>query len=286
MGSFLTNWMPTILGVLTIIIAKKSLDYDKRVLLVKESYEPILSNLKFNKSIAIRSTQMFDFEYLTYLKSSYLFDALESKDKRLINRIIKNINEINLLKKSAFPKAEKAIIEILNKRKKLDKGENVIGRLRIFDGKFFSQDSSYFYTALLTSSLAQTIESRNIYIDLGSWWFPTNEYDTCFFKEKESKELKDYLYKKEGIEVLTNEEDGVVTISDEFSELESDIITLFENETDFKNIIYKNNILKRDIESLEKIIKKRIQGLLIPNFFIKNVINKILNAWNWFYNKL
>lgn len=285
-GDFLIEWIPTILGIITIIIAKKSLDYSKRVSLVKESYEPILLNLNSYESVSLVSTKKYNLKYFKDFKTTYLFDALEISDRKLINQIIKQGTEINNLKKSSIPRADETIIDTLNKRFNLLEPENVIGKLYVQEGVILSQNASYFYSDLLTSSLSQSIGSHVVYISLGSWWNPTNEYDEKKFEEKEFEELSDYLYKKAAIKITAADDEGSMIISDELSELESEITAIFKERINYTELQKKNKGFIRNVEKLETLLKNRIKRLLIPNFFIRNLNEKFLRGWKWFYDKL
>jgi len=80
-----SNILSNILSIIGLLIAylalkktKKSLVFDQRSILMKESFEPIYNDIVRNKDIGIESNVKLNFQQLEKIRETYFFPAFDN----------------------------------------------------------------------------------------------------------------------------------------------------------------------------------------------------------------
>ena len=82
--------------------------------MIKDSYAPILEEIKRNEEVTQDSSKLFSFSFFEELRDGYLFQALEGKEKKKINSILEKSVEVNDFKNKSNDKAENSMRKALN----------------------------------------------------------------------------------------------------------------------------------------------------------------------------
>jgi hypothetical protein len=249
-------------------VTRDSLVFSQRSMLIKDSYEPILEDIKHNKSIDINSSQKLNFGNLQKISDSYLYLAFEERDRQAINSILELEDCINSFKNKADSYASQSMIKILNRELEKVGVEEKVLHITITDskGKAMSQQDVNLYDILLKDTLAYRVASNDlmIYCETGNTYTVSSpegyEYDT---------DVPEYQYPLPNfLEKLLNEpvglydvEDGLMATLDTY---EKKIINELKNLNEYNEVKSNHQKLLETMGVLEAEIVNRIKELIIP----------------------
>lgn len=277
--NFINRWVPTILGIIAVLLAKSSLDYSKRSSLVKDSYGPILEEIKKNKNIKCDSSETFNFKYLEELKSNYLYKALEKENQICIKNIIERCIKVNKYKKESHTYVEKSICEILNQELEKKKYPCRVGSIYECDKHYqpIYKDRTDLFNQLFTGNLGYILVSGQIKIAC----YVASIKEALYIDRKEFleelildpdidlvdlKKMADDLYSKPK---NWHPEDEFYPTLEFFVHYQSEMIKVFKDQTNYPLYEAQYEGLVREINQLEKQINETIKKLLIPNYRLK-----------------
>lgn len=256
-----------VIGKKSINIADKSLIYSQRSMLIKESYEPILNDLKQNRKINIRSSKRLNYRFLEELIDSYLYLAFEEDDKRLISSILDLELEINSFKDKSNIYRSNIITNLLNDEIKQNGHNVILDYVRIGDIKGNEKNKAeynlYDIVVNYELSLALLTQSSVIWCDIGDVVTKKTgdiEYEDIEFNKFMllSHALKEYLNIK--VNSSNMEEDFIAN----FEVFEKQIVENLKSMKEFQKLQDEYKKLEELTNKLENIIVSRIKKLIIP----------------------
>lgn len=109
-----------LIGVAPIKIARNSLIFNQRSLLIKDSYEPILLDIKDNNPIKLISSTELSYDKLRKVKESYVYHAFEKSDQELMDKILELEGKINSFKRKSNNIISRLLVNLLNKNYSAD----------------------------------------------------------------------------------------------------------------------------------------------------------------------
>lgn len=161
-----SNILSNILSIIGLLIAylalkktKKSLVFDQRSILMKESFEPIYNDIVRNKDIGIESNVKLNFQRLEKIRETYFFPAFDNKAQTLINSIINLSKDINNFKKQNEGVAKAVALKVLNKE--LLKNNSQKGILRVYRDYNYSVQTKGLYELVISKELSTLLLSHN-----------------------------------------------------------------------------------------------------------------------------
>ncbi|WP_281659112.1 hypothetical protein [Halobacillus sp. Cin3] len=258
--------LAVIFSALAVYIAIQTLDFNKRSVIVKDSFDPLLTELKKNRLVALGNRSLFHRTFIQDLKESYVFEAFEKKERRKIDSIIEKSYYINLFKQEADNKAEEAIKEVL-----FDElpEYNVKGyTLKDVLVQYENQDYYYFV-------INKTIEEELITLRLTVYCQVTAEdkdYNDCdevveVTRDLQSIPLRGYLYKTtDSSNYPDNQPWDPLDMFIDNKKIDIKILERFKSNTDFENVEIEYNSLMNDINELYFLINERVKKILISNY--------------------
>ncbi|PID24927.1 hypothetical protein [Sporosarcina sp. P7] len=277
--NYINKWIPTILGIFAIFLAKSSLDHSKRSSLVKDSYGPILEEINKNKNIKCDSFEMFNFKYLEELKSNYLYTALEKENQICIEDIIERCIKVNRYKRESHTYVEKTICDILNQELGKNKYPYRVGSIYECDKHCqpIYKDRTDLFNQLFTGNLGYILVSGQTQIACYTASFKEalyigrEEFIEEFIHDPDIflvdlKKMVDDLYNKPED---WHPDDEFYPTLEFFVHHQSAMIKIFKDQTKYPLYETRYEGLVSEINQLEKQINETIKKLLIPNYSLK-----------------
>lgn len=257
-----------ICGIISIKIARDSLMFSQRSMLIKESYEPILNDIEHNRKIKINSSTELNFERLQKVRESYLYLAFEDKDREKIDLILEAEKKINLFKKKSNSYAENSIIRVLNNELRKRKCEELVAYVKIGDSQGHSlyNQGENLYDILFKKDLSYSIATNNplIWCETGHNYIAStpegDEYESFYVEHQLT--LLNLIEQYFGIEV--NLQDPEEAFFSHFKEYEDKMVKELKSMSDYQIANKEYEILVNLIDELEKEIINKIKKLIIP----------------------
>lgn len=272
----LDKWSPSIIGLLSIIIAKSSLDHSKRSSLVKDSYGPILDEIKKNKRIEADSSTLLNFKSLEDLKSSYLYEAFNKNEQTLIDDILKKSEKINVFKKKAPSLVKRSIIKVINREMEESELNSIVGNIFIDQFPPSCEKEKHFFDFLFTNNpsyvkfvceVGHTVLRKTI--------VPS---DDSGFEEIEGKEF--FCEDRKSLDSILEEIYGDLLPSYNYpsvhfyNKYRDEMIEQFKIESGYARYEKGYELLLDDMETLESHVQQSLKKLLIPNYRMKKFFRR------------
>lgn len=266
LGDLLT-FIGIVVAIYSIVVAIKNLNFSKRSLLVRDSYDPVINCLEENRLVKLSNSLLYNLSYLEGIERSYLIDAFEKNEQSLINEITIKGKLINKYKERADVNAKKAIeSEILDRLPEWNMEEGVVlGEVRVegdVNGIHLTLEHDNFIGAMIFGDIKVDCVLGHV-------------IERVSFEEigKEEEFLPKYLvsleyYLDHTIEIpeipemmrsITSLEAFIPTVEDEIKEK-------FRQITSYYDIEKEHIILHKKMGELHYSITERIKQLLIPGY--------------------
>lgn len=268
------NIIGIIIALFSLFYAINTLNFSKRSFLLKDTYDPILNNLKKNKKILLPNNNHFDTEFLTNLKSSYLYVAFNRKEKKLIDSIIEISLSINEFKNNSNKYAEKSLINSINSKQKNKELNHIILEIENENGNndlfslVSSRDFSYkiysgeFNLICVIGEKVKTFKGEEI------GWIDDDI-------RKYTQDLQGYIEGNFLIDLPDIEENYPMTKFEWFLEgIETEVHNTFLKLSNYNAYENKYNELINSIDLLSMSINEKIKELLIPHYHFKKIWGK------------
>lgn len=272
MGEIIEN-IPNILsiiaiisGVISIKVAKDSLRFSQRSMLIKESYEPILNDIRHNRKIEFETSKEMSFSSIKKITESYVFPAFEEQDRELISSILKAEEKINSFKQNANSYAGTAVARVFNEELRKRNIEEIIDDVKVGDSKGNYNREGNLYDILLGQDLSVCIASNSpiIWCETGyNYTALTPEGDEYESFDRRYQRMLTYIIEKHlGINInLSNLEDDFFS---DFKEYEERIVMELKRMPKYKIAEKEYEDLLAHMNKLEGEIIGRIRELIIP----------------------
>lgn len=255
-------------GIISIKIARDSLTFSQRSMLIKDSYEPILNDIKNNRENKLDSSLKFEFGNLRKIKQSYLYLAFEDNDRKHINSILEAEKKVNEFKMKANSYAESAINRVLNKELLKRGSEEIVVSTNIGNnqGHTLYNLNKNLYDILMNNELSYSIATDNTFI-----WCETGRNYTVTAPEGYEYETlqREYLYKMSNfleqhfnLEVDLQNPEEIFFL--EFERFEKEMIKELTSMPSYQEAKTEFENLMNFIDELESTIIERIKKLIIP----------------------
>ncbi|MFF3024472.1 hypothetical protein ACFVRR_17760 [Gottfriedia sp. NPDC057948] len=256
-----------IVSVISVRVAKNSLVFSQRSMLIKESYEPILNDIKHNQKIKFNTSKKMNFDQLHQISTSYLFLAFEEKDRELILLILELQKNINSYKEKVNRYASTAIAIVINAELQERNIKEVVCNVQIGNknGPLNNNKDDNLYDLLLNSDLSICLETNTPYLwcDVGQNYTAVSpegfEYEG--FDVKHQVTLT-YIFEKY-FELKRSSYYDLDFISD-FAPYEKKIIMVLKEMPEYKKAEKDYDNLLIYMNELESNIISKIKKLIIP----------------------
>ncbi|PEZ76378.1 hypothetical protein [Bacillus sp. AFS017274] len=248
------------IGIISLKVAKDSLVFNQRLILMEKSYEPIFNDIKHNKEIKINSSRELNFDNFKKIRKSYFFNAFENTDRNLVELILGSEEKINSFKKKTGSFAATAIERVLNAELLKQNCEEIIGNVYIEGQK------ENLYDVLLTYDLSLFIagNSPTIWCDMGENYIAKtpdgDEYES--FNITKRCPLSNILENQLSIRI--NSSNWAEDLLPDFNDYEEKIIMELKNMPEYKIAETEYQHILVYMSELEKIIINRTRKLIIP----------------------
>ncbi|MGH0830072.1 hypothetical protein ACQVTX_17255 [Bacillus pretiosus] len=261
--SFLSFIITAIVGYISIRVAKNSLAVSQRSMLIKESYEPILNDIKNNRNTTIDTSRLLDFKNLADIKNSYVYLAFDDEMKRVIESILKSQEEINLLKRKTEYFSTNAMTKVLN--------ENLVNKGFEEEIEYISLESTSktkFYDILMKKQFFRAVRdnSPTIYCVIGESYVYTNSegIEIEDFERKYQISLSGFFSDFFDLRFTTLE--STEEYYADIEKLEDKVIMELKSHTDYISMELEYKALCNHLNQLEEEIISRIKELIIPGY--------------------
>ncbi|EJR55516.1 hypothetical protein IK3_05610 [Bacillus toyonensis] len=264
-----------IIGWWSIRVAKSSLIYSQRSSLIKESYDPILEDIKLNRNVSIHSSNKLNFERFHAVKNSYIYYAFDDELIKLSESIFISEQTINKLKNKMNAISSRAITNVLNKELKRKESS-----LRVYDVDVENKPSIQLYEFLISGQITQLLilnEHNALYCDVKEeYTYTQDEMEFVGFKNEYRYPFLLFLDTFLNLKI-TDVLSGNEVISD-VEYLEKQMINELKNHPDYKSLEVEYIQFHKYLDEMEMEIVHRIKELIIPgykrpkNYFLKRFL--------------
>jgi len=250
-----------LIGIISYKVAKDSLVFNQRLILMKESYEPIFNDIKNNKEIKLNSSQKMNFDNIKKIKESYFFPVFDKRDRKFINSILEGEEKINSFKKRTDSYVSTSIERVLNAELQKKNFDQIIVRVYIEGHK-----EKNLYDVLLNNDITLSIVSNSpiIWCDTGEKFIAkTPEGDEYENINVTNKCQLSYLLEKY-LDIRINSFNWAEDFLTDFKEYEEKIILELKNMSEYQDAEKEYHNILTYMSELEQVIIKRTRKLIIP----------------------
>ncbi|UOQ44838.1 hypothetical protein MUN89_02465 [Halobacillus salinarum] len=266
-----------IIGATSIKIARDSLVFNQRSFILKDSYEPILTDINNNRVVRLISSTEFCYGKLKEVKESYVYQAFEKNEQELIDEVLELERNINIFKNKSNNILHNMLVKLLNNNYSVDsfekeKGEThkLITEVFIGDDKAQQKSKEKLIDLFLNNGLHELVllnNAENIWCRMQEFYIveDSNGIEQEFVTHEKMFTLDHLLKKNINLDEIdiphVREEEVILAEMERIGNLLQDE---YKNSKEYKCAYNSFNKLVDNINILESKLIGRIRKLIIP----------------------